>query len=188
MNMKKILFLLMTVFTLNTFAQQVVNGVTLPSKFKGTKGELTLNGAGIRKKAMFKVYVLGLYIDQKSKDAKAIIKNNEEVIVRLQITSSVVNSENMSEAIREGFDKSLNGNSSALKSKIDAFINAFSNESIKVGDVFVLDYVPGVGVKTSKNSKHVTTVEGEDFKKALLGIWLGENPIDANLKKTLLGN
>ena len=28
----------------------------------------------------------------------------------------------------------------------------FSTEDIKEGDVFILDYVPGVGVKTSKNS------------------------------------
>jgi uncharacterized membrane protein len=184
--MKKVLFLIAIIASLQTFAQQVVNGVTLPNKFKGTKSELVLNGAGIRKKAVFKVYVLGLYTNAKTKDAKAILNKNEEVIIRLQITSSVVNSGNMSEAIREGFEKSMNGNTAPLKGKIDAFIAAFSKEEIKEGDVFVLNYIPGVGVKTSKNSKMVTTVEGEDFKKALLGIWLGDNPIDANLKKALL--
>lgn len=185
--MKKTLFFIAIIATLQLFSQQVVNGVTLPSKFKGTKSELTLNGGGVRKKAMFKVYVLGLYLQNKSKDAKAIINNNEEVIVRLQITSSVVNSGNMSDAIKEGFHKSMNGNTAPLKSKIDAFIATFSKEEIKEGDVFVLNYVPGVGVRTSKNNKLVATVEGEDFKKALLGIWLGDNPIDVALKKSILG-
>lgn len=185
--MRKIIFLVAIVASLHSLAQQVVNGVTFAPTQKGTKSELKLNGAGVRKKAMFKVYVLGLYTISKTKDAQAIINKNEEIIIKLQITSSVVNSSNMSEAIREGFEKSTNGNTSALKSKIESFIAAFSKEEIKEGDVFVLNYIPSVGLKTSKNGKLVSTIEGEDFKKALVGIWLGSNPIDANLKKALLG-
>jgi len=30
-------------------------------------------------------------------------------------------------------------------------------------------------------------VTGEDFYRALLRIWLGENPVQADLKKALLG-
>lgn len=186
--MKKIIFILALVVSLDTFAQLTLNGVTLPAKMKGSTGELTLNGGGIRKKAFFKVYVLGLYLNQKSKDAAAIIKANEEFIVQLKITSSVVSSGNMSEAIQEGFEKSLKGNVAPLKAKIDAFIGTFSKEAIKEGDLFVLDYVPGTGVKTSKNGKLVSTIEGEDFKKALLGIWLGADPVDAGLKTGILGN
>ena len=157
--MKKVSFILALVFCLDTFAQQTINGITLPAKMKGSTGELTLNGGGVRKKSFFKVYVLGLYLEQKSKDAAAILKSNEEYIVQLKITSSVVNSGNMSEAIQEGFEKSLKGNVAPLKSKIDAF-----------------------------NGKLITTIEGEDFKKALLGIWLGSDPVDAALKTGLLGN
>ena len=40
-------------------------------------------------------------------------------------TSGVVNSENMEEAIREGFGKSLNGKVAPLQSKIDNFIEIF---------------------------------------------------------------
>lgn len=186
--MKKILFVLALAFTFDTFAQLTLNGVTLPAKVKGTKGDLILNGGAIRKKAFFKVYVIGLYLGQKSKDAAAIIKNNEEATVQLQITSSVVSSSNMSEAIEEGFDKSLKGNTAPLKAKIDAFIATFKKEAIKEGDVFVLNYVPGLGVRTSKNNKLIATIEGEDFKKALFGIWLGPDPIDSGVKTGILGN
>lgn len=185
--MKKIILLLAVVFTFDAFAQVTLNGVTLPAKIKGTKGDLVLNGGGIRKKAFFKVYVIGLYLNQKSKDAAAILKNNDEVLVQLQITSSVVSSSNMSEAIEEGFGKSLKGNTTALRPKIDAFINNFKKEAIKEGDVFTLHYVPGVGVKTFKNGKLLSTTEGEDFKKALFGIWIGPNPIDAGVKTGVLG-
>lgn len=186
--MKKLIFILAIALSFDAFAQLTLNGVTMPAKVKGNSSDLTLNGGGIRKKAFFKVYVIGLYLEQKSKDATAVIKNNDEVIVQLKITSSVVSSSNMSEAIEEGFEKSMNGNIAPLKAKIEAFINTFKKEEIKEGDVFVLHYVPGVGVKTSKNNKYISTIEGEDFKKALLGIWLGADPIDANLKKSLLGN
>ncbi len=186
--MKKFIFILAIALSFDTFAQLTLNGVTLPAKTKGTSVDLTLNGGGIRKKAFFKVYVIGLYLDQKSKDANAIIKDNDEFLVQLQITSSVVSSNNMSESIEEGFDKSMNGNTAPLKVKIDAFINNFKKDPINQGDVFVLHYVPGVGLKTIKNNKLLSTVEGEEFKKALLGIWLGSNPIDATLKKGMLGN
>jgi hypothetical protein len=168
-------------------AQLTVNNVQLPAKLKTATGELDLNGGGVRKKSMFKVYVLGLYLNQKSKDAAAILKSNEEMAVRLQITSSVVNSGNMTEAIKEGFGKSLKGNTAPMQSKIDAFIGIFSKEAIKEGDVFVLNYVPGTGVKSFKNGKLLSTTEGEDFKKALFGIWLSDDPVDAALKKGILG-
>ncbi len=175
-------------FFANGFAQLEVNGVSLPAKLKTSTTELTLNGAGVRKKAFFKVYVLGLFLKEKNKDAAAIIKDNEEMAVRLQITSSVVSSSNMSEAVREGFEKSLKGNIAPLKSKIDAFIEVFSKDKIKEGDVFLLDYIPGVGVKSFKNGKLLATTEGEDFKRALFGIWLSANPVDAGLKTAILGN
>ena len=146
--MKKVAFILALVLCLDTFAQQTINGITLPAKMKGSTGELTLNGGGVRKKSFFK-------------DAAAILKSNEEYIVQLKITSSVVNSGNMSEAIQEGFEKSLKGNVAPLKSKIDAFIGTFSKEAIKEGDLFLLDYVPGTGLKAFKNGKLITTIEGE---------------------------
>lgn len=186
--MKNIILVLALAFSVDTFAQLTLNGVTLPAKVKGTSGDLILNGGAIRKKAFFKVYTIGLYLGQKSKDAAAIIKNNTEVTVQLQITSSVVSSSNMSEAIEEGFNKSMKGNTAPLKGRIDAFIATFKKEPIKEGDMFVLNYVPGVGVRTFKNNKLLATIEGEDFKKALIGIWLGPDPIDDGVKTGLLGN
>lgn len=187
--MKQLLFIALAFCLFSgTKAQVTVNGVSVPTKLKTATTELDLNGAGVRKKAFFKVYVLGLYLKDKSKDAAAIVKANEEMAVRLQITSGVVSSSNMSEAIHEGFEKSLNGNVSALKAKIDAFVEVFSKEAIKEGDIFTLNYVPGTGVKAIKNGKILATIEGEDFKRALFGIWLGTNPVDAGLKTAILGN
>lgn len=186
--MKKILILLTVLISTEAFAQQTINGVTLPANLKVEKTELKFNGGGIRKKAFFKVYVAGLYASEKTKDAAKLLSGNQELAVRLQITSSVVSSSNMSESIREGFEKSTKGNTAPLKAKIDAFINTFSKEEIKEGDVFILYYSPEDGVKAYKNGKFQSTTAGVDFKNALFGIWLGSDPIDADLKAGLLGN
>ena len=107
--------------------------------------------------------------------------------VRLHIISSMINSENMSEAINEGFVKSTGGNTAPIKDKIDAFIKVFA-EPIKVDDIFKLVYVAGEGVKIYKNDVYKSTVSGLDFKKALFGIWLGNDPVSGSLKKGMLGN
>lgn len=187
--MKYLFLLLFSISMLmESNAQQTINGVNLPAKLKTTTSELSYNGGGLRKKSFFKVYVLGLYLTEKSKDATSLLKSKQEMAARLQITSSVVTSDRMTEAILEGFEKSTNGNMTPLKAKIDDFILVFKKEPIKENDVFILDYVPNVGVKTFKNGKLLTTVAGDDFKEALFGIWIGSNPIDATLKKGLLGN
>ena len=49
----------------------------------------------------------------------------KKIAVRLQNYSSVVSSNNMSEAVREGFGKSCKGNIAPLKIKIDTFIEVF---------------------------------------------------------------
>jgi len=184
--MKQFILLFIAFFVFDTYAQMTLNDVTLPAKIKGHDKELVLNGGAIRKKAMFKVYVLGLYTPQKTKDAKAILNSKDNLVARLVITSSVVSSKNMTEAIIEGFEKSTNNNMASLQSKIDAFIAAFKDE-IQTGDVFDLSYSSEDGTKALKNGKLVTTVTGDDFKKALFGIWLGDNPIDSKIKNNILG-
>ncbi len=168
-------------------AQVTINGVTLPAGIKAGTTDLVLNGGGIRKKMFFKVYTGGLYVTAKSKNAAEIVSADKATGFRLTITSGVINSNNFSEAIEEGFTKSLKGNTAPLKSKIDMLISTFKSEEIKEGDMFELVYVPGEGVKASKNGKLKTTIAGLDFKKALFGIWLGEDPVDADLKAGLLG-
>ncbi|MBP6733072.1 MAG: chalcone isomerase family protein [Chitinophagales bacterium] len=169
-------------------AQVTINGVALPASVKQGNTDLVLNGGGIRKKLFFKVYTGGLYLAAKSKNAAEILAADKPMAFRLTITSSVINSSNMSEAIQEGFGKSMKGNTSALQSKIDVLVNTFKSEEIKEGDMFELMYVPGEGVKASKNGKLKSTIAGLDFKKALFGIWVGEDPVDADLKAALLGN
>ena len=107
--------------------------------------------------------------------------------MRLVITSKLITSEKMSEATLEGFEKSMGGDISSLKSEITSFIDVFKKDEIVKGNIFDLVYTPGKGVTVSKNGKVATTVAGLPFKKALFGIWFSDDPVDSDLKDGMLG-
>lgn len=186
--MKNLLLLAIAVFTLNmATAQTEVGEVTMPNTLEFNSETLVMNGGGIRKKAMFlKLYSGALYLPAKSKSASAIISANENQAIRLVITSGFVSSEAMSDAVEEGFEASTGGNTSAIASEIKKFKSFFSAEIVE-GDTFDITYQKGRGSVCYKNGKELGTIEGMTFKKALFGIWLGENPADDKLKKGLLG-
>jgi hypothetical protein len=170
-----------------TQAQMTVNGVALPESIKAGETSCELNGAGIRKKLFFKLYVGGLYLAEKSSDGNAIVNADKAMAVKLEITSGMISSENMSEAINEGFEASTGGNVAPLKAQIEEFVNTFKKSEIVEGNVFDIIYVPGKGVESYKNGTLQGTIEGMDFKKALFGIWLGNKPADDDLKAAMLG-
>ena len=186
--MKNLLLLLIcSMVTLSTaVAQTQVGSVTLDNTLTFGGAELILNGAGIRKKAMvLKLYSGGLYLAKKSKDAEAIINADETMAIRLVITSSFVSSEAMQGAVNDGFEASTGGKTASMDAEIKEFIGFFSDEIVE-DDMFDITYQKA-GVVVYKNGKEMGTVKGLNFKKALFGIWLGDDPADSKLKKGMLG-
>jgi len=171
----------------SSYGQKTINGVTLPAVLKKDSAVSVLNGVGIRKKMFFKLYVAGLYVPTKTTNAEEIINCDRAVAMRLTITSGVITSDNMSDGIEEDFKRSTNGNTASLQPRIETFINTFKKDPIKEGDIFEIWYLPETGVQTYKNTKLQNTIPGLDFKKALFAIWFSDNPVDADLKKGLLG-
>jgi len=189
--MKKISTLCLALYLLisatSSAQNAVISGVTLPGVLKVGNTSLTLNGGGVRTKLFMDMYVAGLYVTSKSKDGNAIAKSNDAGAVRLHITSSLVTTDRMKEAILEGFKKSTGGKTAPLQARIDKFVQVFSLEPIVKGNEFDVTYIPGEGVKVYKGGKLLQTVEGQDFKAALWGIWLGNDPADKGLKEGMLG-
>ncbi|MCW9038326.1 chalcone isomerase family protein [Altibacter sp.] len=187
--MKNLLLLIIALVIVNvSMAQTQVGSVTLPNSLSFSGDDLVLNGAGIRKKAMIlKLYSGGLYLPKKSSDAKSIINADESMAIRLVITSGFVSSDAMKEAVEEGFDASMGGDTSSLKSEIQKFIKFFNDEIVE-DDTFDITYQKGKGVVAYKNGKELGTIPGMKFKKALFGIWMGNDPVDSKLKKAMLGN
>ena len=57
---------------------------------------------------------------------------------------------------------------------------------VEPGDRYALTYRPGVGTELALNGRPLGVVPGADFARAYFGIWLGEEPIDAALRRQLL--
>lgn len=176
-------FLLTALFSLFALPVQA----ELPATLEFDGAQLMLNGSGVRKKYMMSLYDGGLYLKAKSSDAEAIIAADEPMAIRLEITSGMITSEKMEEALVEGMENSTDGNTAPLQEYIDAFMSAFQEE-IKEGDNFNIGYTPGKGIDTYKNGTHLKTIDGGmEFKQAVFGIWLSDKPADKNLKKGMLG-
>ena len=184
--MKALSLLLLTFgLTFSAWAKPV-GGVNLPDTLTALDTSLVLNGAGIRTKWWIKLYVGGLYLKKASQDAKMIVDSDEAMAIRLHIISSHITNEKMEAAVREGFQKSMNGNITPLQVEIEQILSVFK-ETIKEDDVFEMLYLPGQGVNMSKNQVFKINVKGLEFKKALFGIWLSHNPVDSDLKEEMLG-
>ena len=72
-----------------------IGGINMPESLQTGQTQLMLNGAGIREKFFFDIYVGGLYLKEKSQDATAIIEANEPMAIRLHILSSKATSKKM---------------------------------------------------------------------------------------------
>lgn len=163
-----------------------IAGVDVKENFIAADKQMVLNGAGVRKKLFFKLYVGSLYLPEKTMDASAIVEGNENMTIELNIISKLITSAKLKEALEEGFATVEPEKMELIKDRLKIFTDIFEGGEVKSGDVFTFNYISG-NVETYKNGKHILTTEGQDFKEALFGIWLGERAIDKNLKAELLG-
>lgn len=169
-------------------AQKSLSGVTIPQYYNSGSAKLVLNGAGIREKYFIDLYVCGLYLEDKSSDPEQVIESNKNLAIKIAIVSDLISESKMKESIEEGFKKSTKENISAYQERINQFVKAIS-EDIQKGVVYDLVFHPESGGVTQvyKNNVLKTEVKGLDFKKVLCGIWLGNDPVDKDLKTGLLG-
>ena len=143
-----------------------------------------LNGLGLRTKFMVKVYVAGLYLEQKSSDPGAIIKADAPKRIVMQFLHGASKNQ-MADAFKESFNDNSPDAMKTMKTDIDQLLNAL--EPVKVGDQMVLTYVPGTGTTFAINGKEKLTIAGPAFGPVLFSVWLGPKPPNADLKKGLLG-
>lgn len=159
-------------------------GVTLPDSVDVGGKTLTLNGMGLRSRMMFKVYVGGLYLEQKSRDANAIIQADAPKRMTLHFMRSV-SRDQMVEAYTEAFANNAPEAAKTLKAEIAQLMAAF--EPVAEGEEMLFTYVPGRGTTLTIKGKDKATIAGLPFAKAMFSAWLGPEPPSADLKKGLLG-
>ncbi len=161
-----------------------VAGVRLPDTVTVEGKTLKLNGAGVRKKLLFKVYVAGLYLESPSKDAAAVLSANEIKSMRLHILRSLKGSQ-VTEAISEGFERNSKEQMPKLKGRLEKLGTMIPD--VTEGDEIGLTWVPDKGTHVTVRGTDRGSIDGQDFADALFAVWLGPNPVQDDLKKALLG-
>jgi len=158
-------------------------GATFPDTLNVGEKVLKLNGLGLRKKAVFKVYVGGLYLESASKDPADVLASNQAKAIRMQFLRGLSKTQ-LVDAFREGFDanaKDKAGQKAAFE-KMLALV-----PDVKEGDTMTLAYSPGKGTSLAVDDKELGVFEGKDFAEAVFSIWLGPKPPSQDLKSGMLG-
>lgn len=162
-----------------------LSGVTMPDTQTVGGKTLKLNGMGVRKKAIFKVYVGGLYLENPSKDAAAILAADAPRVLRMHFVRSV-EKEKLVEGFREGFEANAKSALTSQKAGIDKFLASVAD--VKDGSVHSYVYEPGAGITVLHGAQEVAKIEGgKELADAVFSIWLGPKPPSEDLKKGLLG-
>ncbi|MBI3369440.1 MAG: chalcone isomerase family protein [Burkholderiales bacterium] len=150
---------------------------------------LHLNGAGIRYKAIFKVYTAGLYLMGKAATPEAVFAMAGPKSVHVVMLREIDGNElgklftrgMQDNSSREEFAKSIPG--TVRMGEIFA-----TRKKLLQGDSFSVDYVPGTGTTVLVNGKpQGEPIKEPEFFNSLLRIWLGHSPADAGLKSAMLG-
>ena len=163
------------------------SGVEMSETLRAGDEILVLNGIGERSVFMQKVYVVGLYLTGAEQDWQAVLDADEPMAIKLHVTNAFfASSERVMDALYKGFRNNMpKGDLSPIEDKVDKFNSCFSGE-IEKHDVFDITYLPGEGVTVYKNGERQDTVPGADFKKNVFGIWIGETPVQKDMKTAML--
>jgi len=152
----------------------------------GMSTPLKLNGAGIRYKFFFTIYVGALYLSKPQSDAASILKSDQPNRISMHFLYDEVPKKKLVNAWVDGFsDNTDKAGYAAVKSRLETFNQMFSDAH--KGDVVLLDYLPGTGTRVSIKGEEKGVIEGADFNRALLSVWLGDEPVTEELKDAMLG-
>jgi hypothetical protein len=166
-----------------------VGGVKLEDTAEVRGNKLVLNGAGVRYKAVFKVYTAGLYLSKKAGTPDEVLA--APGAKRLQITMlRDIDANELGKLFTRGVqDNSPKAEMSKLIPGLIKMGQIFSDQKkLATGDVFMIDWVPGTGtIITVKGAPQGDPFKEPEFFNAMMRIWLGPVPADWKLKDDLLG-
>ena len=185
--MVRIMVLVFTLLLCSSVNAKEIAGVDVPEQVQGSDGKmLVLNGAGIRSKFFFKIYIAELYLENKLATVDDVIGNEGAKRMVMHFLYDEVGKEDIVESWVEGFkDNGTENQLKELAGEIESFNTMF--DTVKSGDAIVLDYVPGTGTMVSIRDEQKGAVPGKPFNDLLLSIWLGKEPVDEDLRDSLLG-
>jgi hypothetical protein len=174
------------------FAETTVSGIKYEDTNDVKGAKVQLNGAGVRYKAVFKVYTAGLYLSKKAGTPEEALASPGAKRVSITMLRDIDSSELgklFSRGIEDNMDKAA---FSKLIPGVVRMSQVFTDcKKLNAGDSFFVDWIPGTGtvitVNTPKCPQNIEPFKEPEFFNALLRIWLGPNPADWKLKDAMLG-
>jgi len=174
-------------------AQRVTEPKTGASFENTDKDGWWLLGTGVRTRTMLnvKVYAIGLYIDGPSytrlvsskKGAQATPELYQELVwgdfgkrFELRFVRDLSAAQ-----IQGAFREALPG---ADKARVDQFVGYFGD--IAKGQDAVIRWAPGGTLETTVAGAAKPPIADKNFAAAVFSIWLGEKPIQADIKRDLV--
>lgn len=150
---------------------------------------LVMNGKGTRFRAVFSVYELALYLPQKTSDPKQVLSMPGPKQARFVALRDIPADQfglSLVSGMRQNVDPA---HEVEVLTYMNDVIQVFSTApTIKSGQTFRVDYVPGQGTRFFLNGQQKgPTVASPRFAAAVFSIWMGPRPVDDRLKEALLG-
>jgi hypothetical protein len=167
-----------------------IKGARFNDTYRLGNQALSLNGAGIRVKLIVNVYAAGLYVPKKDHSAAGLISQPGPKSMQIVLLRNLTG-DDFADAMVKGFH---HNNSDADIAKYQAQIEEIRGMmatfgEVKKGTTIRIDFTPGSGVQVLMDGVlRGEQAVGEDFFAAVLRIWLGQSPVDSDLKSALLGD
>lgn len=165
-----------------------VEGFKFDDQLKLGNAELAVNGTGVRSK-FGKRYAMALYLPAKSGDAKTVLASKGPKRIAISLIKDV-DGDTFAGAVGKGINNnSGDAEKAALKERVKQLADTVvALGEIKAGSSIVFDWLPEKGtVLTINGQARGREIPGEDFYSALLKVWLGDDPVQNDLKQGLLG-
>ncbi|MBJ6751873.1 chalcone isomerase family protein [Geomonas anaerohicana] len=182
--MRVLLVLILVGFLAGTAPAKEIEGVKVEPQVAVNSETLKLNGSGIRKKFLFKIYVGSLYSTRRLTSGPEALSDTGDKLIRMDFVYPKVEKEKIVEAFQQG----IHNNTPELAETAEVKkVLSFFTDDFKRGDQVNI-FLGGDGTVVAKhNGKLLGTIISRPLANAILAIYLGDHPADANLKKGMLG-
>ncbi len=160
-------------------------GVQMDDTTKVGEETLVLNGLGLRKKAIFKIYVGGLYLPAKQSDAGKIFAADATRRMVMHVLYKALSQEQLA----DGWNDCLEANAPSAGSEVKKGFDTLNGwmEEVKKGGRLTFTYTPASGTEVAVKGASKGTIAGKPFADALFACWIGDKPATEDLKEGLLG-
>ena len=150
--------------------------------------KLTRRCSGYRTKMFVKVYELTLYTEKQYENTNDIFNTNDGFLIEMKFLMNIPN-EKIKQNMLYGFHNNTSENGLLLiNDDINIFLAIFDNVIINSNDQLCINYDSvHINIRlTTNNGIKTVTINNHHFKNSLLRIWLGNKPVDKNLKNTII--